>query len=127
MKFELWQLLLHVTSFVAFLGILCARMIPLDMRLGFAMLLGGLLLSFGSSTLPRPELRSHVPNDRQLRRWGDIIAFGLPASLLIWIGTTVVLSRPIFALNVPLGMAAGLAFFVVYCLVVYSRDEDRHN
>ena len=124
MKFELWQLLFHVTSFATVLGVLCAKIIPLDVRLGLVMVLVGLLVSLLTITLPRLKLRAHVPNDRQLRRWSDIAWIGLPASLLVWIGVTVLLARPIFGLNVPFGLAAGVAFFAVFCACVYMRDED---
>ena len=118
MKFELWQVMVHFTSFAVILCIIFAELIPMDVRIGMIILLIGLLVSLGSWTLPQPALREHVANDRQLRRWGNVLAYGLPASFLVLIGSTVFLGR--------FGIVIGFGFFFVYCVYQvseFNRDE----
>ena len=116
MKFELWQLLLNVTSVVVIIGVLCTNLLPLDVRWGIALVFVGVLLTFGRSTLPRPALREHVPNDRQLQRWSDVLVFGLPGSVLVCIGSIVLLSSGVF------GFVLGVVYFAAYCTRVFTRD-----
>ena len=96
---------------------------PIDMRLSLATVVAGLIVSLGPATLPRPELRAHVPNDGNVRRWSDVLVFGLPASLMIWIGLSVFLFRLVHSLSVLCGLVVGVLFFVGYCCWAFLRDE----
>jgi len=90
--------------------------------LGLAAVLLGLMISFGAVTLPRPKLRAHVPTDRDVRRWSDVVMFGLPGSILVWIGVSTFWARSMWMLSVPYGLAVGVVFFAGYCGWAFARD-----
>ena len=75
MKLNLWQLLMIVTWVAVILGVLFSSQLPVEIRGGGAMVLLGLLMTYGRSALPRPKLRKHCllytspsPRDRTRSR-----------------------------------------------------------
>ena len=127
MKLELWQLLMITTWAAAIFGVLTTTLMPTGTRIGAGLVLIGLFITFGGSALPRPEPRDHVPNDRQLQRWGDILMLGIPAFLLIWIGTSMFLYRVFSASSIAIGFSVSFAVSVGYCILVFTRDTDRRR
>ena len=123
MKIELWQVLLYVTVAAAILFILCTKSMLLNQRWGLALVLGGFLIASGPATLPRFTLRAHVSNDRHLRCWSDVLVFGLPASLFVWVGLSAFWIQSMFLLSVPYGLAVAVVFFVAHSGWVFNRDE----
>lgn len=124
MKLELWQALSMVTWVTVILGVLFASAWPGNIRIGGAMVLLGIFISFGRSALPRPELREHVPNDQQLQRWNDVLMFGPPAFFLVSIGAGILFYRAFFLSGLLVGFLSGFAFIVGYGCLVFTRDID---
>lgn len=124
MRLELWQLLMIVTWVAVILGVFFASQLPVEVRGGGAMLLLGLLMTFGRSALPRPQLRKHVPNDRQLQRLNDVLVFGIPAFFLVSIGSGMLLFGVFYFSSVLVGFGIGVVLTLVHGCLVYSRDVD---
>ena len=124
MKLNLWQLLMIVTWVAVILGVSFSSQLPTEIRGGGAMVLLGLLMTYGRSALPRPELREHVPNDRQLQRWNDLLVFGIPAFFLLSIGLGMLFFRVFYFSSVLLGFVVGSMLIVGYGCLIFTRDVD---
>ena len=123
-KLRLWQFLMVVTWVAVILGVLFSRQLPTEIRGGGAMVLLGLLMTYGRSALPRPELREHVPNDRQLKRWNDLLVFGIPAFFLLSIGLGMLFFRLFNFSSVLVGFVVGSMLIVGYGCLIFARDVD---
>jgi len=123
-KLRLWQFLMVVTWVAVILGVLFSSQLPTEIRGGGAMVLLGLLMTYGRSALPRPSLREHVPNDRQLQRWNDLLVFGIPAFFLLSIGLGMLFLRVFSFSSVPLGFVVGSMLIVGYGCLIFTRDVD---
>ena len=123
-KLRLWQFLMVVTWVAVILGVSFSSQLPIDIRGGGAMVLLGLLMTYGRSALPRPELREHVPNDRQLQRWNDLLVFGIPAFFLLSIGLGMLFLRVFSFSSVLLGFVVGSMLIVGYGCLIFTRDVD---
>ena len=123
-KLRLWQFLMVVTWVAMILGVSFSSQLPIDIRGGGAMVLLGLLMTYGRSALPRPELREHVPNDRQLQRWNDLLVFGIPAFFLLSIGLGMLFLRVFYFSSVLLGFVVGSMLIVGYGCLIFTRDVD---
>ena len=123
-KLRLWQFLMVVTWVAMILGVLFSSQLPIDIRGGGAMVLLGLLMTYGRSALPRPELREHVPNDRQLQRWNDLLVFGIPAFFLLSIGLGMLFFRLFNFSSVLVGFVVGSMLIVGYGCLIFTRDVD---
>lgn len=123
-KLRLWQFLMVVTWVAVILGVLFSSQLPTEIRGGGAMVLLGLLMTYGRSALPRPELREHVPNDRQLQRWNDLLVFGIPAFFLLSIGLGMLFFRVFYFSSVLLGFVVGSMLIVGYGCLIFTRDVD---
>ena len=121
MKLELWQLMTIVTWITLIIGVLFVKLLPQGAGIGAALVLSGLFITFGRSALPRLELRKHVPNDRQLQRWSDVLAFGIPAFLLISVGSVFLWFRVSFLSSMPIGFSIGALVLAGYCILVFVR------
>ena len=124
MKLQLWQFLMVVTWVAMILGVSFSSQLPIDIRGGGAMVLLGLLMTHGRSALPRPSLREHVPNDRQLQRWNDLLVFGIPAFFLLSIGLGMLFLRVFSFSSVLLGFVVGSMLIVGYGCLIFARDVD---
>ncbi len=124
MRLELWQLLMVVTWVAVILGVLFSNQLPVEVRGGGAMLLLGLLMTFGRSALPRPRLRKHVPNDRQLQRLNDALLFGIPAFFLVSIGSGMLLFGVFYFFSVLVGFVIGVLLTLVHGCLLFTRDVD---
>lgn len=124
MKLQLWQFLMVVTWVAMILGVSFSSQLPTEIRGGGAMVLLGLLMTYGRSALPRPELREHVPNDRQLQRWNDLLVFGIPAFFLLSIGLGMLFLRVFSFSSVLLGFVVGSMLIVGYGCLIFTRDVD---
>ena len=123
-KLRLWQFLMVVTWVAVILGVSFSSQLPIDIRGGGAMVLLGLLMTYGRSALPRPSLREHVPNDRQLLRWNDLLVFGIPAFFLLSIGLGMLFLRVFSFSSVLLGFVVGSMLIVGYGCLIFTRDVD---
>jgi len=124
MKLELWQLLMIVTWVTVIFAVLFSSQLPPEIRCGGAMVLTGLLMTYGRAALPRPELREHVPNDRQLQCWSDLLWLGLPAFFLLSIGLGMLFFRMFSFASVMMGFTVGAMLILGYVCVVLTRDVD---
>ena len=123
-KLRLWQFLMVVTWVAMILGVSFSSQLPTEIRGGGAMVLLGLLMTYGRSALPRPELREHVPNDRQLQRWNDLLVFGIPAFFLLSIGLGMLFFRLFNFSSVLVGFVVGSMLIVGYGCLIFTRDVD---
>ena len=124
MKLKLWQFLMVVTWVAVILGVLFNSQFPVETRGGGAMVLLGLLMTYGRAALPRPKLREHVPNDRQLHRWSDLLVLGIPAFFLLSIGLGVLFFRLFYFSSVLIGFVVGSMLILGYGCLVFTRDVD---
>ena len=124
MKLQLWQFLMVVTWIAVILGVLFSSQLPFEIRYGGAMVLLGLLMTYGRAGLPRPELREHVPNDWQLQRWSDLLMFGIPAFFLLSIGLGMLFFRLFNFSSVLVGFVVGAMLIVGYGCLIFTRDID---
>lgn len=87
---------------------------------GRILLLAGFNL-FGLRFLFVPvRLRRHVPNDRQLRFWSDVVGFGLPAGFAVFVGLCLLSNHLVLSL---LGAAILFGLHVVGCHQIPWTDE----
>ena len=84
----------------------------------------GVVDDLWSIRVPRPSLREHVPNDRQLLRWNDLLVFGIPAFFLLSIGLGMLFLRVFSFSSVLLGFVVGSMLIVGYGCLIFARDVD---
>ncbi|MEM7782031.1 MAG: hypothetical protein AAF623_01540 [Planctomycetota bacterium] len=98
------------------LGMALADYLEVRYRVGFPLIATGFLFTMGRSWMPRPPLRSHVPNDAFIEKLSDLLLFGVPAGFCFLVGLSAVFGlMPGFALT--------LFFSLVFLAVVLSRPN----
>jgi len=103
LKFSMLQLI-GIVTFAAFACAMFSAASGLVNFTGRAFIVFSVFLFVVRFLFAERPLREHVPHDASLRFWSDLIGFGVPATMGVWLGIGLTTGLPGLGLVVALAM-----------------------